>query len=61
MPRRDLKNPELLHIPVGESVFIPGEHVNRVINRIWHYRPRRYTCRTVVWRGQQGVRVRRIA
>lgn len=61
MPRHDLKNPELLAIPVGESVFIPGEHINVIIRRIYHYRPRRYTCRTVIWRGQQGVRVRRIA
>lgn len=60
MPQRT-KNPELLQIPIGGTCFLPGENVDRVINRVGHYKPRRYSCRTIVWRGQQGVKVRRIA
>lgn len=60
MPR-PLKHPQIRQLVLGGSCFIPGEHINSIINRIGHYKPLRFSCRTVMLHGMVGVRVRGVA
>jgi hypothetical protein len=48
-------------IAVGESFFAPGVTPSHICWCAKNVRPRRFSCRTVVSKGVQGVRVRRIA
>jgi len=47
-------------LAVGESFFVPGIHINEICKRTYHFKPMRFSSRTVVWNGMQGVRVRRV-
>lgn len=54
------KNPQIKQLPLGGTCFIPDIHVDTIIRRVWHYKPLRYSCRTVVKNGSRGVLIRRV-
>jgi hypothetical protein len=59
-PGRAPKYP-LRKLAVGESFFVPGIHINEICKRTYHFKPLKFTSKTVISNGVQGVRVRRIA
>ena len=51
-PMRDMK--------LGEERFFPGIVANSISRRAGMYKPMKFKCRTIVWRGTVGAKVRRI-
>ena len=45
---------------LGEERFFPGIVANSISRRTWMYKPMKFKCRTIVWRGTMGAKVRRI-
>jgi len=50
-PMRDMK--------LGEERFFPNIVANDISRRTWMYKPMKFKCRTIVWRGTVGAKVRR--
>lgn len=46
---------------VGESVFVPGRRRKRVRDAVYQVPDMKFTCRTIVIKGEIGVKVMRLA
>jgi hypothetical protein len=44
---------------LGEERFFPNIVANDISRRTWMYKPMKFKCRTIVWRGTVGAKVRR--